>query len=412
LAKFPRHKRILLLGPTGVDKATAAKRLSAYLENQGHSFAFADFENDYLKKDPGVKSWTHFLAQDLELQALTWKRVWDEFKKSLTDETIVLGLHATYVSGLLGLRCPIHISSICNDFQPTLIISLIDDVYSMWKRTEDRAGGRDDKGRPSFEQLLMARRAEQTLGDLILTHLPNRGARHILCATGNTLAALSNVLVFGASTTYLSFPISAPRELAADGKPEFIGLINAAHRQALAEMKSDHDRAFISPLAIDELPMVGKAKELVDASKDAKSLNFNCAADRWRLDELWGDPNAPIVLPDGADFSYPIEQIGDARGLMRTDVGWRDRRLVMQSESLAILCPKPPHEDRITRGVETEIETAILLGIPCSYWQKPEWDPKDFVGNRYSKAGSMGAGHSQAFIKRVDSLDDLIRAKP
>ena len=414
MAKFPRHKRILLLGPTGVDKATAAKRLSAYLETQGHGFSFVDFENDHLKKDRRVKSWTHFLAQDLEDQAITWKRVWDQFKKSLNEETTVLGLHATYVSGLLGLRCPVHIPSICNDFKPTLIISLIDDVYSMWKRTEDRAGGEEYKGRPSFEQLLMARRAEQTLGDLILTHSPDHGAQHLLCATGNTLTALSNVLIFDAPVTYLSFPISAPRELEAKGDLEFIHLINEAHRRALAEMRSNRYRAFISPLAIDELPMVGKAKELIEPSKvgGSKSLTFNCATDRWRLDELWGDSDASIVLPDDANFSYPIEQIGDARGLMRTDVGWRDRRLVMQSKSLAIVCPKPPHENRITKGVETEIETAILLGIPCSYWQKPDWDPEDFVGNRYSRAGSMGAGHSQAFIKKVDSLDNLIRAKP
>lgn len=408
MSKFPIHKRILLLGPTGVDKATAATRLARYLDGMGHGFLFVDFENEYLKKDPGVRSWTHFLAQDLELQALTWRRVWDQFKTSLNEDTTILALHATYVSGLLGLRCPVHIPSICDDFKPTLIVSLVDDIYSMWKRTESRAAGRDDKGRPSFEQLLTARRAEQTFGDVILTHLPPNTARHVLCAAGNTLTALANLIVFDAAITYLSFPISAPRELATVGKVEFVKLINEAHHLAVGEMKKDHNRSFISPLAIDELPMVLKAKEV----SEEKEMKFDCANDRWNLDELWGDSSLPIVPPDSEAFSFFTAQIADAQGLMRTDVGWRDRRLVMQSRSLAIVCPKPPEQNRITSGVETEIETAILLGIFCAYWQKPEWDPEDFVGKRYSRTGSMGAGHSQAFIKRVDSLNKLIEASP
>jgi hypothetical protein len=170
LADFPRHKRILLLGPTGVDKAVAVARLTSHLATLGHGLRFVDFENDYLKRDPGARSWTQFLAQDLALQTLTWQRAWGELRKNLTTETTILALHATYVSSVLGLRFPIHIPSICDDFQPTLIISLIDDIYTMWTRTEQRAAGKDYKGRPSFDQLLVARRAEQTMGDLILSH--------------------------------------------------------------------------------------------------------------------------------------------------------------------------------------------------------------------------------------------------
>ena len=84
----------------------------------------------------------------------------------------------------------------------------------------------------------------------------------------------------------------------------------------------------------------------------------------------------------------------------------------MQSESLAIVCPKPPEEDRITRGVAEEIETAVMLGRICHYWEKPEWDPQNFLGKRLGEAGSMGIGHSQAFVRRVGSLEELIREKP
>ncbi len=167
------HKRILLLGPTGVDKAEAANRLAARMKaSLGHELRYVDFENEYLKQHLNVKNWTIFLAQDIAQQATTWRRGWEDFKKKIDGDTTILGLHATYISGPLGLRSPVHLPSICDDFKPTLIISLIDDVYQMWSRTEARAAGQEIKGRPSFEQLLVARRAEQLLGDLILEVAP------------------------------------------------------------------------------------------------------------------------------------------------------------------------------------------------------------------------------------------------
>jgi hypothetical protein len=129
---FPRHKRVLLLGPTGADKAQAMSRLNEHLKPQGHSFNFVDFENEFLKHEPGARSWMRFLAQDMALQTATWRHAWTRFKNTLRkrrDEPIILALHAVYVSSVLGLRCPVHIPSVCKDFQPTLIISLVDDVY-------------------------------------------------------------------------------------------------------------------------------------------------------------------------------------------------------------------------------------------------------------------------------------------
>jgi hypothetical protein len=176
------HKRVLLLGPTGVDKHAAIARLNARLKDTlGHQFKYIDFENDYLKPKLNVRHWTVFLAQDIAQQANTWRQAWDELRENLDGENTILGLHATYISKPLGLRCPVQIPSICEDFNPTLIISLIDDVFQMWTRTEDRAAGEELKGRPDFEQLLVARRAETLLGDVILSHTGNSAARHVLC---------------------------------------------------------------------------------------------------------------------------------------------------------------------------------------------------------------------------------------
>lgn len=404
------HKRVLLLGPTGVDKATAVARLNARLEaTLGHKFRYVDFENEFLKPKLNVKNWTVFLAQDIAQQAVSWREAWKTFEQKLDNENTIVGLHATYVSGPLGLRCPVHIPSICEDFKPTLIISLIDDVFQMWTRTEARAAGQQIKGRPSFEQLLVARRAELLLGDVILSHTGNSTARHILCAAGNSLDALINLIVFNAKVTYLSFPISSPRELAERGDWSFVEVINQAHNLASAQMNKDRSRSFISPLSIDELPIVFKAKKM---PSEPKELEYDAEKERWNLEKLWGGADLPILPSLAGPHIFPMEQIASAAPLIQTDVGWRDRRLVLQSDSLAIVCPKPPNEERITRGVNEEIQTAVPLGIICNIWQKPEWDPNDFVGKRFPAAGSMGIGQTEASVQKMNTLEDLIRAKP
>jgi hypothetical protein len=368
-----------------------------------------DFENDFLKPKLNVKNWTVFLAQDIAQQATTWRQAWNALREKLDSENTILGLHATYVSGPLGLRCPVHIPSVCEDFKPTLIISLIDDVFQMWTRTETRAGGQEIKGRPSFEQLLVARRAELLLGDVILSHTGNSNARHVLCAAGNNIDALINLLVFNAKVTYLSFPISASRELEAKGDTSFREIINQAHHLAATEMSARRSRSFISPLAIDELPIVFKASS---APEGTTEIDFDCENERWNLAQLWGNPDIAILPSLTGSRKFPMAQVSSATGTIRTDVGWRDRRLVLQSESLAIVCPKPPGENRITRGVSEEIQTAVPLGIICNLWQKPEWDPKDFVGTTFPAPGSMGIGQTQASVQKMDTLEDLIRAHP
>ena len=279
----------------------------------------------------------------------------------------------------------------------------------MWTRTEARAAGQEIRGRPNFEQLLVARRAEQLLGDLILSHTGDPTARHILCAVGNDIDALINLIVFDAAVTYLSFRISAARELAKVGDLSFVDIINRAHRIAAEEMKARRKRSIISPLSIDELPIVLKSREVPEGTTE---VEFDCRKERWNLENLWGNADLTILPCSTGILKFPVTQIENAAGTIQTDVGWRDRRLVLQAKSLAIICPKPPHEDRITRGVLEEIQTAVPVGILCNFWQKPEWDCNDFVGKAFPAAGSMGIGHTQAVVQKIETLEGVVRAIP
>lgn len=177
---------------------------------------------------------------------------------------------------------------------------------------------------------------------------------------------------------------------------------------ALTQMRANRKRAFVSPLAIDELPLVAKLPST--ESGDEREVEFDYDRDRWSLADLWGEKNATILPPVEGEYKFPIAQVKDAAGVIRTDVGWRDRRLVQQASSLAIVCPKPPNENRITRGVKEEIEMAVPMGIICRYWQEPNWDPDDFLRSEFPAPGSMGGGQAQALFERKDTLEELIQA--
>ncbi|HTQ15059.1 MAG TPA: hypothetical protein VMH86_14380 [Rhizomicrobium sp.] len=409
------HKRILMLGPTGVDKSTAAKRLAARVKDKfNHEIRFVDFEKEYLKPElerNGIRNWFTFLAQDGGRQAIIWQAAWSKLPK-FEDQITILGLHACYVSGIVGLRCPVNLPGICADFRPTLIVTLIDDVQNMWTRTELRAGGRDSRGRPSFEQLLTARRAEQLLGDMLVSHSQDPNVRHVLLASSNALTALVNLIVWDSKVTYLSFPISAPRRMERDGDSSFTELINRLHHAALVEMERDTKRSFITPLAIDELPLVFKWKDAQVEKAKPSGIPYCDLRDRWLQSDLWGGNDLAVLPPLGASVNVPSEQIEVVAGIVETDVGWRDRRLVLQAQSLAIFCPKDPKKDRITRGVKTELEAATAVGISSFYWQNPVWDPGDFVSTQFEPAGSMGLGATEALVQRTESLEALIRAQP
>jgi len=323
------HKRVLLLGPTGVDKGAAVQHLGEYIqERHGHTIRYIDFEKDFLKPvlpKFGLKNFFTFLAQDSNQQATIWKAAWANCAKTFDSNITVLGLHAAYVNTIVGLRCPIELPSICNSFQPTIAVTLTDDVQRMWFRTEERAAGNDARGRPSFEQLLTARRAEQLLGDMIVTH-SETCSRHIMVAALNAVVALANVIIFDAPLTYLSFPISAPRRMKDGGDGSFIDLLNRFHRLALEQMEKDTSRAFITPLAIDELPMIKKWERAPDTP-----LIYSDVRDRWAQSDLWGSDDKAILPPINKEFEIPPEQIDTVAGIVGTDVGWRDRRLVLQS---------------------------------------------------------------------------------
>lgn len=413
-----KHTRIILLGPTGISKSVALEKLNASAEQQlGRPMEIIDFEKELMLETSLFNTWPGFLRGDHSFQKYVWREAWKIFRGRLegrqsAEIPLILSMHASYVRGDEGVRSVLDLHSICNDFQPTLIITLIDDVYNMWWRTEHRAQGEEHKGRPTLEQLIIARRSEVTIGDLITCQqsLEYR-SRHVLFSVNHPVDVLLEIILFDAPIVYLSFPISAPRDLIRDSQDEsFYLAINDFHQRVLRKFSSQPrpKKAFVSPLAIDELPLRTSIEDAISSGEN-DDIEFDPTTVRWPLADLW---QGATLLSDIAPprIPIPIEQAKDVSGLIRTDVGWRDYKLVRQAASLGIFCPKPPNRDRFSRGVEAELLAAIQSGGDKAIyiWQNPDWDTTDIVARQVGGSGSMGSDPIQTATTLVNDVDELV----
>ena len=214
---MPRGKRVVLLGATGLRKREVAERLAHWTERDlGHRFRIIDFEKEYLtNRQKRRQPLPSFLAMSVAQQHDEWQKAWADLEQDgLTDEASenrILLVHASIVRGDYGVRCACQADRIAT-YAPETIVTLIDDVHNLWWQTEARAHGEYHRGRPTLEQLIMARRCEQLIGDVISlqTRPP---ARHLVLAALHPVSTLGNYIFTGSKLVYLSFPITRPREM-------------------------------------------------------------------------------------------------------------------------------------------------------------------------------------------------------
>ena len=105
------HSRVLILGPTGIDKKEVCRRVAEYADTHfRHSVQYYDFEKEFIS--PLVPDFQTFLNDRIVVTHQTWEKAWEIFKRELDGDIILLCLHATFVSGLFGARSAISINSI------------------------------------------------------------------------------------------------------------------------------------------------------------------------------------------------------------------------------------------------------------------------------------------------------------
>lgn len=254
-------RRALVLGTTGVDKRGALDRLLAYRETHADisNLVVKDFEQDYVKKHTELHGYLDVAAGP---QKELWRKAWQDCIREideLQDKVVILLMHGVLVRPLYGTRSAVDIAAL-RAFQPDILVTLIDDVYTQWYRTEHRATELGFRGRPSLAELLDARRDETFLGDILASNLGSEGSLipHFLLAVHHHARTLDRLL-FGPPkrrTVYLSFPISGPRRKLKDGDTSGIEETNAFLQRANDFDKESGNSIFFCPLTIDELPLV------------------------------------------------------------------------------------------------------------------------------------------------------------
>lgn len=403
------HRRVLILGTTGLEKHKVATNVRDRIKDlHQHEYQIIDFERDCFKVSGLYKEWSSYLSQTERVQHQIWNDAWKSCATTFgsnpaTDTPTILLLHSVCVRENYGIRSILDINDVCHDFQPTLVINLIDDIYKMWWRTEGRAKGELFKGRPTFEQLLLARRAEMLFGDLLSNQRSlKRPARHVVCSVNHPSEVLVNIILHDSKVVYLSFPISAARELLEEDDATLANAINDLHNRALDQMQSSSAQVFISPLAIDELPFQKAA--IIALENSEKEFEFDMVS-RWPLKELWNDAGL-LGTSEPIPRTIPVDQLKHTHGLILTDVGWRDYKLVSQSDALAIFCPIAPNRKDVSRGVRGEWQKASEESIRCYVYQKKAWD-KSKALNKLLETGSMGSNTIVSTSHRVGTIEEL-----
>jgi hypothetical protein len=224
------------------------------------------------------------------------------------------------------------------------------------------------------------------------------------------------ILGESAKVVYLSFPITAPVELSGSkvAKMRKLGqqvrsAINKFHAVALDFQQRNTGLVVVSPLTIEEIPFADAASK--NAKKD--EFRFDVQKLRWPISDLWGSAETLSGACPSSIQIKPGRLAALVEGLLRTDVGWRDYRLVEQSYAVACFSPVVPRVDgewRISRGVEAELKKAVRASVPVYVFQEPRFDPQKAWSNRLPSPGAMGHDPDRFSIENKSSVNELFES--
>lgn len=437
------QERVLLLGITGVRKETALDQLEEYQENH---YGNARFRSIHFEKSLDKSIFTYVKEAENQ-QRFTWDRAWRRMKRKHSEvfeehnqgsEDIILCMHGVLTWGNYGARSPLVIRKVVEDFRPTIIITLIDDIYLLRHRIHETAEGEPWRGTPELEQLVQARRSSIFLGSLLAKqrrHDEDPPLPHYVLSIWHPARVLDRLILNhpDLKPVYMSFPITTPRTYRlASGSIDVKEELNSIFERTIDFGKTHRDLTFFSPLTIDEYPLVFARQQRedfphlnsrrVEREPEGDNDNDECTydvefhmEDRWDVRDFYGD-NETLLTKDGQIpdiISIPEDEVIAIEAMVESDVPHRDYQLVEQSRQLAVFNPVLQNrkgEREISGGVNNEIVYAQSLWYPVYIYQDPSRDPDDLVRKEYKKSsGSMEEQPGSELIKVEDNLDDFLQ---
>lgn len=394
-----RKVRVMLLGITGLDKGFVLGRLE---ESLARSIAITgkirliDFEKEYIDKE-FAHEFHSYLDAEQDKQRDLWRRCWARMSKDVKNDSVFVALHGACTRPLFGIRSPIGFEEI-RGFGFTQILTLIDDIYDIWYRTQRRAENLSHIGIPSLAELTEARRSEILIGDIIANFISDeyRTVQNFVLAIKHPMRAMVRLLEGEVPThkrIYVSHPISAPRRRALESDPTGINEINQILQVVNEFDIGSTDAVFFYPLTIDELPLQRPAP-----ISQNNQVIFS-RSDRWDVrdfissDSFLCDMNG---LPSGIALSS--EELEEVVGMIKPDIRSRDLRLIRQSRRLVVL--NPWYEGRRPRGVRAEIDSAVYHHMRIHIWQDKCHDPTGECAKnyKYGNGGTFGSNSYPLYV--------------
>jgi len=386
--------RVLFLGQTGISKRSCVERLARHcLLASGFS---GDLENiramehlrvfhleDYIGK-LSAGDYISYLDQfNTKRQQDIWAQAWDAVSAEISSGQpthIFITLHATYfrknrfftVASIDRLR----------NFNPDVIVTLIDDVYECWHRIQVRESEQPRGTNLRLRDVLLWRTVEIMMGDF-LVH--GAGIQHYELATKHP-AEMVRRLIFepARKRVYASFPITSTRQ-------------DDAIREEIDSFRGRLHEQFtvFDPLTIDERILLLALKAHKERKDQGGSVVLGLE-DRWS--PWFSSDLEPMAEPYDANYplSVPVDQIEEVGEDIDRQIESRDYRLIDSVQAVAAF--RPNFGGHHSRGVNSELLYASQsAGIPVHLsWDEQEDgiygdSPFSVVGTRHSNVSDLVA---------------------
>lgn len=355
----------VLAGISGIDKKPFADELVARSGRHG-KIESLDFDEGLLERRGSLSIPAFLDTPSVESRIGGIEGRFDQIADYIASrsdlEHVFLRMHLSYFRNSEVFLPPLpHLFSLLLNKIPNSrlnIITLIDDVYSIWQKIHARAGQMPPGSDLRLRDIMIWRSIEMSCGESIRHHLESMVDDHqsrVRCyhvSTRHPYSTFEN-LIFEKypRRVYLSYPITSTRN-----NPDAVGEINRFRREAHALGSAVHAAVF-DPVAIDELALVKAQKESANGGDVVVKQSH-----RWPLGveaPLAKDPEWPIRLP-AQEVSEVLGGSGGRKGDVEDQIRSRDYRLVEAANCLAVY--RPFFGGKKSEGVDAEIKHAVEHG--------------------------------------------------
>lgn len=384
--------RVIFTGQTGINRSKEIlKNLALFaLKTEGYPEDLNDDESrKYLTvyslneeiKNLGIDIISFLDSHNPTAKEDAWKKAFNNILSSIKDKKpkhAFLSMHHLFYR-YSSFFSPVDWEDLIKDFQPDIFITLIDDIFSIWRRINVQ-----DKTSPSgsyfrLREIASWRSAEILFTDFLAKCLPSsKSIKNYVVASKHPTKMLYRLLFEPEKLIiYAAFPITSTRK---DSKK--IEEINKFR------MKLNEKFTVFDPITIDEDVL----RIVLDKQIKRKKILLIRKEDRWPIPNNWSlceDVNYPIKL----HANEAREVVKD----IRDHIKLRDFRLIDQADCYAGY--RPHYEGNWSKGMLAEITYARDVALKrCLFVHFPDKDG--------GLKGSPFAGTGVDF----DSVENLIKA--